>query len=319
MNHIINSIVLASLLSFPLSLVYSQTVTDPASVTDPVTSNSPTVATPEDETVIVPIATVDSATLTTSTVVPTITDTQSVLSTPAVDPAQASASPQDTVTDQQTTDNSVIESTVDPSITAPAIDTTSLPDVTATTSVPVNPSVVDPSISIPVTPIQTTQPDVEVTVSVVPPTPVAQVQEEELVPKEKYTFALTGAIIPTKANPRWKKVPGSTQSVNVQVTTASALSSDDANGELDIQGNCAEPYFVVLLYKNQEDYDANPASYIFNKAFDCQNGMYSYSLKDLPQTLLDGTYYLLIGGQGNKGSWAPITALMPVTIQKENE
>jgi hypothetical protein len=319
MKYVINSLILISLLSSPLSFVYGQTVTDPTSVTDPTTSNSPTVVTPEAETVADPTPAEDLTTSTASSVAPITPDSQSDSSDPAIDPTQVPASPQNTVTDQQTTDSSILESTVDPSTTAPGTDTTTLPDPTASTSIPVDPSVTDPSISVPVTPIQSTQPDTAVTVFTAPSTPIAQVQEEELEPKEKYTFALTGATIPTKAHPDWKKAQGSPQTGSSQVTATPTLSADDTNGALDISGSCNDPYFVVLLYKNQEDYDAHPTSYIFNKAFDCQNGTYQYSLKDLPKTLADGTYYLLIGGQGDKGSWAPISALMPVTIQKENE
>lgn len=234
---------------------------------------------------------------------------------------QTSASPQDTSTDQQATSGSVLESTTDPSQTAPIDTTTPLDPVVVDPTappvvLPIDPTVVDMTTpSTPITPIQTTQPVTQVTVYNTPATSIAEVTENELVPEKKYTFALAGAAIPTKASPDWQK---GTKKVTSQVANAASVSADDSTGTLSVSGNCSDPYFVVLLYKNQEDYNDNPSSYIFNKAFDCKNGTYNYSIKELPKKLDDGVYYLLIGGQGNEGSWKPITALMPVTIQKND-
>ena len=229
-----------------------------------------------------------------------------------------SVSPQDTGTDQQTALSSVIEPTFDPNHTG------SSTPIIIDTSAPLSPdpAAIQPENNTPnvVTIVDVMPQVVPVAVDKVVP-PVADISTEELTPKDKYVFKLEGPATATKDNPDWQKIHG--EKINPQtekkISTTPNLVPDDVTGVLDISGSCTDSYFVVLLYKNKEDYNKNPTSYIFNKAFDCENGSYKYSIDELPSNLSNGIYYLLIGGQGETGTWKPITALTPITIQKTDD
>lgn len=141
---------------------------------------------------------------------------------------------------------------------------------------------------------------------------VAELEMAILIPTREYTFEIDGGAIATKETPEWSEAQEGKIGENKEVTQAPALSVD--THALNISGLCSDPYYVILVYRNAGDYDRDPASYIFNRAFLCQNGQYSYSLSDLPFNLESGTFYLLVGGQGSKGSWKPISALTPIGI-----
>lgn len=91
---------------------------------------------------------------------------------------------------------------------------------------------------------------------------------------------------------------------------------DNDTGTMSLSGMCLDTYYVVLLYKNMTDYTENPGSYIFNKAFKCENNSFSYSVSDLPSNLPSGNYYMLIGDQGDRGTWTPATQLTEITINR---
>ncbi len=102
------------------------------------------------------------------------------------------------------------------------------------------------------------------------------------------------------------------QDVNATVTTT----IDSENGYLTLSGGCSSTYFVVLVYKNESDYAEDQSSYIFNKAFPCQGGVFSYTISQLPSNLSDGTYYILIGEQGDKGTWVPASQLTEINLNR---
>jgi hypothetical protein len=160
-----------------------------------------------------------------------------------------------------------------------------------------------------VPPVEDVAPDPSVETLDVPVDEVAEIPEEVLEPTKEYTFDLVGDGIPTNESPEWQIGVASTDRITeipeVDVSTEHVL---------EVSGECTDPYYVILLYKNQGDYDQNPASYIFNKAYRCIDGQYHYALSELPFNLQSGTFYLLVAGQGEKGSWKPITALIPVGI-----
>ncbi|TAL49532.1 hypothetical protein EPN83_00060 [Patescibacteria group bacterium] len=157
-----------------------------------------------------------------------------------------------------------------------------------------------------------------------PEKPITEIRAEKLKPEKRYTFKLKGGVIAAKEKPDWKRSNAEkkerTKRKQAEQTIAAtpALTPDDTLGALDISGSCSDPYFVILVYAQPEDYDTNPSSYIFNKAYPCVSGSYSYSLKELPSTLPSGTYYLLVGGQGSEGSWKPVSALVPIDIKNEH-
>lgn len=243
-------------------------------------------------------------------------DTQSTDTTP-----QESISPQDSVIEEDLVLASSVESTFDPHNTTvqssstpivemevvPIIIETNeiLPDTTSTTTTEILPPATVTITEIMEQPVQTTN--------------VEHVAFVQLEPESKFTFDVVSGAIATKKNPDWDRSKQNNKKKVAYVTNVPTLSADNTEGVLDVSGSCADKYFVVLIYANKEDYDKNPSSYIFNKAFDCKGGSYDYSLKDLPESLPDGTYYLLIGGQGDSGSWSPITALITIIINKRLE
>lgn len=100
-------------------------------------------------------------------------------------------------------------------------------------------------------------------------------------------------------------------------TVDQSITQVDTNtGIISVSGVCNNTYYVILLYKNQNDYTDNPGSYIINKAYDCVSHAYSYAISDLPNNLANGTYYLLVAEMGDSGGWTPITGLTPVDINK---
>ena len=142
------------------------------------------------------------------------------------------------------------------------------------------------------------------------PTPVSV---EDLTPQAEYQFALSGKSIPTK-----KKIKREDGNVvrEETVTTSSSPVIDNAQGVVNVSGSCSNVYYVVLLYKKVADYDTDPGSYIVNRAYPCENGSYSYAIDELPPSLSNGTYYLLVGEQGERGTWSPITGLTEISINK---
>lgn len=145
-------------------------------------------------------------------------------------------------------------------------------------------------------------------VSVVETPTVASVASIPLVDVQKsvgpeFEFALTGKNIPTEREDK-------------KVTTALAPAVDAAAGTMQISGHCSSDYYVVLLFRHQDDYKNDPRSYVVNRAYPCEGGSFSYAISDLPDGLQDGIYYLMIGEQGKKGPWTPITALTEITIKK---
>lgn len=136
---------------------------------------------------------------------------------------------------------------------------------------------------------------------------------KDIAPQPDFTFALTGKQIPTQ-----RKIEDKNGEVVGQemVTQPLASSVDNTKGEVAVSGQCTEAYFVVLLFKHMTDYADDPRSYIVNRAYPCQNGAFSYSISDLPSSLPNGNYYLLVGEEGTTGSWKPITSQTEITINK---
>jgi len=258
--------------------------------------------------------------------------------------SQVSASPQNGVSDQTATQGAVLEATFDPQqvgieseenfSTTTNQDTISL-DLASTTPPTTETSIDfvdknqseetnipnDISLDEPEEELVIIQPEQVITEIIkVEEVLVAEITEADLVPDDKHTFKLGGSVIATKEKPDWKKTDAERKDRKSEkkISLVPDITPDDVEGTLNVSGSCADPYYVVLLYAKQEDYDKNPSSYIFNKAFECVSGAYDYALGKLPPTIADGKYFLLIGSQGEVGSWKPITALIPITIQKES-
>lgn len=140
----------------------------------------------------------------------------------------------------------------------------------------------------------------------VPAIPLVQSKEDE----PEFSFSLTGKKISTV---RQVKMPdGKTKEETV--STDLTPSVDNTTGTLSFSGTCSAEYYVVLLFKNQDDYKNDPRSYVVNRAYPCTNNSFTYALSDLPEGLPNGIYYLLIGEQSKKTPWKPITEMTEVTI-----
>lgn len=136
----------------------------------------------------------------------------------------------------------------------------------------------------------------------------------DLAPKPEFSFAMTGKRVEAKRVQRDRA--GKEQVVDVAQTLTPQI--DNATGVMQVSGSCSNTYYVILLFKNQDDYARDPKSYLIDKAFPCVGGTFSYSIDELPANLTDGTYYLLVGEEGEKGPWSAITDLTEVTIQRNH-
>ncbi|MFZ2886891.1 MAG: hypothetical protein WA021_03675 [Minisyncoccia bacterium] len=141
------------------------------------------------------------------------------------------------------------------------------------------------------------------------------VETVAVVPEPEFMFMLTGKNIPTRKKPA---IPGLSVSGDIVSTNINPIVDND-EGSMILSGACSEAYYVVLLFKEADDYETDPRSYVLNKAYSCLNGLYTYSLEEVPEALPDGTYYLMVGSQGERGMWTPITSLTEVTIRRNPE
>jgi len=150
-------------------------------------------------------------------------------------------------------------------------------------------------------------------------TVVATLSLEDLKPEPEFILSVVGSRIGAKVKPSWQNDPNSaapSQQV-ATVTEVPQITPDAQSGTLVISGVCQNKYYAIILYRTETDYDHDPASYVVNKSYPCENGSYSYTLDDLPPSLESGTYYLLIAGQGDRGPWKPASAIIPITIAKQ--
>ncbi len=226
---------------------------------------------------------------------------------------------QETANSQEMVEGDVLEDTANPE--TESVDELEIIEIVeATTTEEVIEVIPEPVVEeTPVEEVLLEEPVLDVIVESLPPEPLpeaqpigeiaAEVIELKVDVDPAYVVSLSGKTIPTK-----KKGIIGTSDLTVQTQTE----VDAVTGVLSVSGSCASPYFVVLIFKNQTDYEADPRSFIVNRAYPCENGSYDYSIDRLPPTLPNGTYYLLIGEQGSQGSWTPATGLTEISINRSN-
>ncbi len=120
----------------------------------------------------------------------------------------------------------------------------------------------------------------------------------------RYRFEFTGEQIKTK------------RASNRYGNDSGMLTIDAIEGKTSISGSCSSTYYVIALYKYPGDYENNPESAVVDKSYLCIGGEYSFALNKLPARLQSGTYYLLVGEQGDAGPWKPMTDLNELIISK---
>lgn len=153
---------------------------------------------------------------------------------------------------------------------------------------------------------------------------VATIPVEAIAPKSEFKFSIRSNRIATDKVPQWQKKGEDTTKRNKNknqqtedvISNAPDVTLDAVSGAPIVSGACVNVYYVILLYKNETDYSSDPASYILNKAYPCVNGQYTYTMNDVPHSIPSGTYYLLVGEMGERGSWTPITSLVPIDITR---
>ncbi len=226
---------------------------------------------------------------------------------------------QETANVQEMIEGVVLENTANPE-TESVDELEVIGVVTATSTAEVIEVVVDPEVDdVPAEEVIIEEPILDVVAESLPTDPMPEVVRVEEAPvaviemkadvDPAYVVSLSGKTIPTKK----RGVIGTSD-----LTVQAHMDVDAATGVLTVSGTCASPYFVVLIFKNQTDYEMDPRSFIVNRAYPCVNGAYSYSIDRLPPTLQNGTYYLMIGEQGERGPWTPATGLTEIAINRSN-
>lgn len=97
----------------------------------------------------------------------------------------------------------------------------------------------------------------------------------------------------------------------------SALSLGDDDQQVEINSDCKDKYYVIALYRNKDDFNENPSSALYNSAFLCQSRSFKHVLSELPENIEPGIYYLVIGKEGDKGSWIPESEPRRIKIDKK--
>ena len=251
-----------------------------------------------------------------------------------VDLQGSTATLQDTTNTQSAASSTLLENTTDPA-TATSTDVVSIPVVEATTSTSSNPSPVTvtppPATTDETTPVdqgtstldivaQNVDPVTPEDAATSTPAPVGVphltvLPLADLTPQPAYTFALTGTNIPSV-----RKMKDASGAVVGEEAVATPLTPqiDTTTGAVSVSGQCSAAYFVVLLFKHSDDYANDSRSYVVNRAYPCVNGAFTYSISELPSTLADGNYYLLVGQEGKRGTWEPITEMTEIAITKKH-
>jgi hypothetical protein len=138
-------------------------------------------------------------------------------------------------------------------------------------------------------------------------------------PTHNHTFQVNGGTLRVNVNnPRWVPPSGVASyaaGVAAEKSAGPAVTLVDEN-TIRVSGACSSYYYTILLFRNQTDYQTNPAAAVFNEAIPCANGNFdrTFSDMDFPSALTPGTYYLMVARQGQTGSWVPYPTLYPIVI-----
>jgi len=334
MKHSIAFATIVSLIlwSGPVSVLYAEEATDTPIIVTPAEVIAPIVETLPPQTFTESTGTLPETLPPQETlpnplpeIIPVPTEATSTDTQEGSNPQNASSSPylqgaeggQEAVPPTDTNASTTISTStpeVIPEEILPPVDELLPPNATSTEVLPPQEELVvppdEPQQEPEVTPPPQEQPLVE---------PVAvQISMEELAPEPEYVFSVkTGKRMDTKRLIKKNVLVGQkvvTTDVEETVTALPSISPDNATGVMNISGACSDKYYTVLLYKNAVDYERDRRAYVVNKAYPCEGGAFNYELSDLPPTLPSGTYYVLIGSQGDSGPWVPITGLTEVDI-----
>lgn len=135
---------------------------------------------------------------------------------------------------------------------------------------------------------------------------------------EVLTFKVVGAPIATQRVLPWyedeiKEIVGK-QSGFLQPPDVS-VSEDGLS--ITVKGSCSKDYFVVMTFRNPDDYKDKPQTFASNFADKCKGGKFTYDLNMLPLDTREGTYYLLTADQEKTGPWVISSAMLPISLGRK--
>lgn len=88
----------------------------------------------------------------------------------------------------------------------------------------------------------------------------------------------------------------------------------EGGSRMTVSGACHREYFVILMYRDTDDYYNNPQNFTSNFAGPCVAGMFTHDMSHVPVDTPDGIYYLLVAEQGAVTPWVPASRLLQVRI-----
>ncbi|MBP9669570.1 MAG: hypothetical protein KBE09_04765 [Candidatus Pacebacteria bacterium] len=132
--------------------------------------------------------------------------------------------------------------------------------------------------------------------------------------KEVLVYTFAGSPLPVVSNLPWHPEKfAATLPPNADLP-APQVAIDSTGRVLSVRGYCDDEYYVVLTFRNPDDYYGAPQQFTSNYAGVCDGGSFQYEVTHLPENTPDGTYYLLLAKQGSDTPWVPTSKLLPIQI-----
>lgn len=132
--------------------------------------------------------------------------------------------------------------------------------------------------------------------------------------KRVLQFTVRGTPLPTSSRLPWQTEDAQDEIASTTLTVIPDIARSDDGRSFIVSGSCSSAYAVVIAYPEADDYREHPRNALVNVATPCESGHYTFNLGLLPDSTRSGTLYLLIGAQGETGTWTPASALIPITI-----
>lgn len=140
------------------------------------------------------------------------------------------------------------------------------------------------------------------------PAPIARTKKRVL------QFTVHGEPVPAYTRLPWQNEDVRDNLASTTQTSVPDIARSDDGRSFIVSGSCSSAYAVVIAYPEADDYREHPRNALVNVATPCESGHYTFNLGLLPDSTRSGTLYLLIGAQGETGTWTPASALIPITI-----
>lgn len=132
--------------------------------------------------------------------------------------------------------------------------------------------------------------------------------------KEVLVYTFAGDPLPVVSRLPWHPEKFSETLPPNSDLPAPQVSIDSTGRELSVRGYCEDAYYVVLTFRNPDDYYGAPQQFASNYAGACEGGSFQYDVTHLPENTPNGTYYLLLARQGRDTPWVPTSKLLPIQI-----